>query len=251
MSWLSSARAIARGVFRRSEMHHEVEEELRAHIQNRSDDLQRSGLTKADADRRARIEFGRYPKVEEECHEAAGGALLRAILQDLHFALRQLRKSPGYAAVVIGSLALGIGASVAVFSVVHAVLLDPFPYKDADRMVHVELKQKNSDPDRYDYLSVLSHRFPRGAAVAVTVDDVFLAENRMEALTGDALPVSVNAGYYSSNLFTYMGVPPAFSGREFTPADVTGGIASPVAVLGNLFWKKQYGGKPRHPWQTD
>jgi putative ABC transport system permease protein len=159
--------------------------------------------------------------------------------QDIAFGLRQLRKSPAFAVVVIGSLALGIGASVAVFSVVRAVLLDPFPYKDANRMVHVELTQKNSN--RYGYLIVNSTQF-HDLQQLPSVDDVFLMDNRMQALTGDALPVSVTAGYYSSNLFTYMGVPPLL-GREFTPADAPDGNANPVAVLSYLFWKKQYGGR--------
>ena len=166
-------------------------------------------------------------------------SFFRTLFQDMGFGLRQLRKSPGFAVVVIGSLALGIGASVAIFSVVRAVLLDPFPYKDANRMVHVELTQKNSD--RYDYLMVNTAGFHDLQQLAA-VDDVFLMNNRMQALTGDALPVSVNAGYYSSNLFTYMGVP-ALLGREFTPADVPGGNASPVVVLSYLFWKKQFGGR--------
>ena len=84
-------------------------------------------------------------------------SFFRVLLQDVGFGLRQLRKSPGFAAVVIGSLALGIGASVAVFSVVRAVLLDPYPYKDADRMIHVELTQKNSD--RSQLLNVTSTEF--------------------------------------------------------------------------------------------
>ncbi len=166
-------------------------------------------------------------------------SFFRVLLQDVGFGLRQLRKSPGFAAVVIGSLALGIGASVAVFSVVRAVLLDPYPYKDANRMVHVELKQKNSD--RSQLLYVTSTEFHDLQKLA-SVNDVFLMDTRMQALTGDALPVSVTAGYYSSNLFTYMGVPPLL-GREFTPSDAPGGNASPVAVLSYLFWKKQYGGR--------
>lgn len=159
--------------------------------------------------------------------------------QDIAFAIRQLRKSPGFAAVVIGSLALGIGASVAVFSVVRAVLLDPFPYKDASRMVHVELHEKSSD--RYGYLVVNSTQFQDLQRLPL-VDDVFIMDNRRQALTSDDLPVSVIAGYYSSNLFTYMGVPPLL-GREFTAADAPGGNASPVVVLSYLFWKKQYGGR--------
>ncbi len=166
-------------------------------------------------------------------------SFFRTLFQDMGFGLRQLRKSPGFAVVVIGSLALGIGASVAIFSVVRAVLLDPFPYQGANRMVHVELTQKNSE--RYDYLMVNTAGFQDLQQLAA-VDDVFLMNNRMQALTGDALPVSVNAGYYSSNLFTYMGVPPLL-GREFTPADVPGGNASPVVVLSYLFWKKQFGGR--------
>src|SRR5207342_2599359 len=143
------------------------------------------------------------------------------------------------AAVVIGSLALGIGASVAVFSVVRAVLFDPYPYKDADRMVHVELKQKNND--REMLLNITAGQY-KDLLQLRSIDDVFLMDNRMEALTGDAIPVAVSAGYYTPNLFTYMGVPPVL-GRQFTAADVPGGNPSPVAVLSYLFWKKQYGGR--------
>jgi predicted permease len=162
------------------------------------------------------------------------------LFQDVTFGLRQLWKSPGFAIVVIGSLALGIGASVAVFSVIRAVLLDPYPYKDANRMVHVELVQKNSDRGGR-LLAVTATEF-HDLQQLPSIDDVFLMDDKTQALTGDALPVSVDAGYYSSNLFTYMGVPPLL-GRQFTPADAPGGNASPVAVLSYLFWKKQYGGR--------
>jgi predicted permease len=161
------------------------------------------------------------------------------LIQDTAFGLRQLLKSPGFAVVVIGSLALGIGASVAVFSVVRAVLLDPYPYKDADRMVHVELTQKDSA--QQNLLSVTATEY-RDLLRLPSVDDVFLMDNRMQALQGDTMPVSVTAGFYSPNLFTYMGVPPLL-GREFTQGDVAGGNANPVAVLSYLFWKKQYGGR--------
>ena len=161
------------------------------------------------------------------------------LMQDVVFCLRQLRHSPGFAAVIIGSLALGIGASVAVFSVVRAVLLDPYPYKDANRMIHVELSQKNSD--RQFLLSVTATEY-QDLLRLPSVDEVFMMDNRTQALTGDTMPVSVAAGYYTPNLFTYMGVPPLL-GRQFTTADTTDGKANPVAVLSYLFWKKQYGGR--------
>jgi predicted permease len=167
-------------------------------------------------------------------------SFLPNLLRDIGFSLRQLRRARGFAAVVVGSLALGIGSSVAVFSVVRAVLLDPFPYKDANRMVHVELRQKNSD--RYGYLVVNSSQF-HDLQTLPAIDDVFLMDDRMQALTtGDAIPISVSAGYYSSNLFTYMGVPPLL-GREFTPADAPNGNANPVAVLSYRFWKSQFAGR--------
>src|SRR3984885_15804914 len=126
---------------------------------------------------------------------------MRTFMQDLQYALRQFRKSPGSLLTAVLSLALGIGATTAVFSVVRAVLLDPYPYKDADRMVHVELTQKDSAQQNLlsvtatEYLDLL--RLP-------SVDDVFLMDNRMQALQGDTMPVSVTAGFYSPNLFTYM-----------------------------------------------
>jgi predicted permease len=160
-------------------------------------------------------------------------------VEDIAFGLRQLRKSPGFVAVVIGSLALGVGASVAVFSVVRAVLLDAYPYKDASRMVHVELSQKNSN--QRPLLSVTYSEY-QDLLRLPSVDEIFLMDSRTQALTGDTMPVTVNTGFYTANLFTYMGVPPLL-GREFTPADAIGGNANPVAVLSYLFWKKQYGGR--------
>ena len=150
--------------------------------------------------------------------------------QDLAFGFRQLRKSPGYAAVSIGSLALGIGASVAVFSVVRAVLLDPYPYKNADRMVYVELRGKSP---RRELLMVNSTQFKEVQQLAA-VDDVFLQDDNTEALTGDSLPVSVTVGRYSTNLFTYMGVPPLI-GRQFTSADAPGGNPPFGAYKGKIF----------------
>ncbi len=119
-------------------------------------------------------------------------SFLAALIQDTAFGLRQLLKSPSFAVVVIGSLALGIGASVAVFSVVRAVLLDPYPYKDADRMVHVELTQKDSA--QQNLLSVAATEYPDLLRLP-SVDDVFLMDNRMQALQGDTMPVSVIAGF--------------------------------------------------------
>jgi len=162
---------------------------------------------------------------------------MNGLIQDLRYALRQLRKAPGFAVTAVISLVLGIGATTAIFSVIYAVLIDPYPYRDADRMVHVELRNKE---DRGPLLIVNGSEY-QALRKAAVVDDVFLQQQKQVVLTGDRFPISVLAGQFSPNLFTYMGVPPLL-GREFTPADVPDGKPSPIVVLSYLFWKRQFGG---------
>ncbi|MGC1484412.1 MAG: ABC transporter permease [Candidatus Acidiferrum sp.] len=161
---------------------------------------------------------------------------MRTLLQDLRYALRQFLKSPGFAISAVLSLMLGIGATTAIFSVVYGVLLDPYPYKDAHRMVHVELRDKN---DRGPLL-IVNGTQSQELRNASSIDDVFLQDEKRENLTGEKFPVSVNVGLYSPNMFDYMGVPPLL-GREFAPADAPGGNPAPVAVLSYLFWQRQFG----------
>jgi len=161
---------------------------------------------------------------------------MRILLQDIRYAFRQFLKSPGFAASAVLSLMLGIGATTAIFSVVYGVLLDPYPYKDAKRMVHVELRDKNGRGP----LLIVNGTQAGEVRKASSVDDVFLQDEKRENLTGEKFPVSVNVGLYSPNMFDYMGVPPLL-GREFTPADAPGGNPAPVAVLSYLFWQRQYG----------
>ena len=161
---------------------------------------------------------------------------MNGVLQDLRYAFRQIRKSPGFTLTALLSLTLGIGATTAIFSVVYAVLLDPYPYRDADRMVHVELRDK-SDSGPLLFVSGPEYAELRQAS---SIDDVFLQKQQQQILTGGQFPVSVNVGQYSPNLFTYMGVAQAL-GRGFTASDAPGGRASPVAVLSYLFWRRQFG----------
>ncbi|MCU1240663.1 MAG: hypothetical protein JWO71_1389 [Candidatus Acidoferrum typicum] len=160
------------------------------------------------------------------------------LLQDLRFAFRQFRKSPGFVITAILSLMLGIGATTAIFSVIYGVLLDPYPYKDNDRMVHVQLNDKKSDRGGLFFVNASGYKDLKKVP---SLDDVFLQRENQRNLTGDQVPVSVNVGLYSPNLFEYMGVSPLL-GREFTPADAPGGNPAPVAVLSYLFWQRQFGG---------
>src|SRR5260221_13195754 len=163
---------------------------------------------------------------------------MNGLLQDLRYAVRQLLKSPGFAITAVLSLTLGIGATTAIFSVVYSILLDPYPYRDADRMVHVELRDKS---DRGPLLFVNGQEYPqlRGAP---SIEDLFLQGDQRETLTSRQFPTSVEVGQNSPNLFTSTAVPPAL-GRVFSPPDMPENKPSSVAVLSYLFWQKQYGGK--------
>src|SRR5256885_1165415 len=156
---------------------------------------------------------------------------------DLRFAFRQFRNSPGFVVTAVLSLMLGIGATTAIFSVVYGVLLDPYPYKNNDRMVHVQLNDKSG---RGPLLFVTGTEYKDLRQVS-SIEDLFLQRDDQQNLTGDQVPVSVQVGLYSPNLLDYMGVP-ALLGREFTQADAPNGNAAPVAVLSYLFWQRQFGG---------
>lgn len=163
-------------------------------------------------------------------------AFLASLWQDTIFALRQFRKSPGFALTAIVSLALGIGATTAMFSVIQGLLFAPYPYRDAARMVNVDLQDKTGGgPSLY----VSGPQYPEVRALSA-VDDAILQHLRSQTLTGGRIPVAVSVGIYSPNFFDYMGVP-MLLGRGFGPHDAIGSGNAPVAVLSYLFWQRQFG----------
>jgi predicted permease len=164
---------------------------------------------------------------------------LSELWRDLRVGVRNLRKNPGFAAMAAGSLALGIGATTAMYSVIFAVLLDPFPYKDVDHLVSPVVRE----PGR------------RGARSYYTIDQFLEIEKRSRIFdgltfstmddviwTGAGEPQRLRGNHTTMNGFAVMGVPPLL-GRVTTPADAQPS-AEPVAILGYRFWQKQFGGDP-------
>ena len=141
-------------LFQRSQMRIELEEELRSHIQHRADDLERSGLDRVQAERRARIEFGGREKYKEEIHESFAGNFVGILMQDVRYSLRVLRKSPGFTIAAVSTLALAIGANSVVFGVLNALFLRPLNVPDAKSLYTIERgvfkDQSTSYPDFLD-----------------------------------------------------------------------------------------------------
>ena len=135
----SRVRSWLRSMMHLSRMESEMDAELRFHVEEYAEDLVRSGVPREEALRRARIEFGGIESAKEECREARGISFVDSLVQDLRFGTRMLRKNPGFTAVAVLTLALGIGANTAVFTVVNGVLLRSMPFPEADRLFLVSL----------------------------------------------------------------------------------------------------------------
>src|ERR1700679_1632448 len=126
----------------------DLERELRSDLELEEEEQRERGLSPENARYAARRALGNAALIREQTHEAWGWATLERLWQDVRFALRQFRRSPRFALVCVMTLALGIGAQTTIYSVVHAVLIDPYPYRGAMRMVHLHLYDK--DPAPYD-----------------------------------------------------------------------------------------------------
>ena len=211
-------------LFRKRRDEQDLDDELRAYLEASTEAKMRGGVTRADAIRAARVEMGSVEAVKDHTRDAGWEAGLESVWQDVRYALRTLRRSPGFAAVAILTLALGIGATTAIFSVVNAVLLRPLPFSDPDRLVTA----RGSLADLRDWQ----------AAGGSFEDVAFWASNQFNLrLEGDSQQVL--GGQVTSNLLPLLGVSP-FLGRNFTEED----DRQDTVILGYAIWQARFGGDP-------
>jgi putative ABC transport system permease protein len=165
---------------------------------------------------------------------------MSAFLQDLRYASRQLYKNPGVSLTAILSLALGIGATVSVFSIIYAVLMNPWPYKGADRIANVALLDKSGHEQGYG----LNGPQTRELAKAKSLEYVVAFNGWSLTITGSDVPENVQAMFFTGNVFQMLGVP-AMLGRYYLPSDAPDGQdPQPVVVLNHKFWMRHYSGDP-------
>jgi predicted permease len=232
-----------RSVFRRETVECEMEEELRFHSERQLEKYLKRGMSRDEAQRRVRLDFGGLEQVKEECRDARGVSLLETLAQDLRYGWRTLLKSPGFAAAALFTLALGIGANTAIFSVVYGVLLQPLPFRDAARLVLLhETTPKVGD------VSVSYPNFQDWRAQSRTFSEMAAVTSVAFNMTGTSQPENIGGLAVSPNFLSMAGVRPVI-GRGFSPDEEKAGTA-PVLLLSYALWQSHFGGDRRMIGQT-
>jgi putative ABC transport system permease protein len=237
---LDDLRFRLRALFRCRAAEDQLHEELRFHFDREVEKLVRSGHSREEALRRARLAFGGVEQIKEDCRDARGVRLVENLRQDFRFALRQLRKSPGFAIVAILTLALGIGANTAIFSMVNALLLHPYDFRDLDQLVRVwEYRGVDAGIDA----RVLAPADAAQFAASTQVFNAFATYRcRDFNLTANDVAQPARGCNVSANFFDVLGVNPVF-GRGFSPDDDQPG-AGQVVILSHGFWQRRLGASP-------
>jgi predicted permease len=234
MKLLASLRSVMIRLFRSSRLNSELEEELRGHIEHRADDLERSGLARKEAERRARIEFGCQARYQEESREAAGGTALESIVGDLRFGLRMLRKSPGFTLVAVVTLATAIGANAVVFSALNAFLLRPLNVPQSESLYGLQFG--NGARGAQSYPNYLDFRDRNRSFDGLAVYHM----NRVGLDTGKN-PARAWLYEVSGNYFDVLRLQP-YLGRFFHASDEHGSGSAPYIVLSYAYWRGHFQG---------
>jgi putative ABC transport system permease protein len=226
-----------RNLLARGRMDRDLAEEIELHLQEKREELMAAGFTRDAAAAAARRAFGNATLVREQSRDVWRRRAIDDLTSDVRYAIRQLRRTPSFAAAAIATLAIGIGANAAVFSVVNTVALRPLPFHNPDSLVSVELLDMRGKPDR-DSLAYFTFFEFRRAAV---FERIASYRDFGVTLTSGDLPVQLDGVAVSSDLFDLLGVPPAL-GRGFLPDEEAPNAR--VVVLSYDVWQSQFGGDP-------
>jgi putative ABC transport system permease protein len=232
-----------RSLFRRNEVESELDDELRFHFDQQVEKFVQSGLPVAEARRRARLIFGGSDQIKEECREARGIHFLETLAQDLHFGIHMLRKTPGFATIAVLTLALGIGANSAIFSVVDGILLRPLPYADVSRLVTIAGIKRFPGTDVMMWVTFDPSFWKRIQSETPAIERMAMYQSAQFTLSGQAAPEIVMASRVSNDFFSVLGTRPLL-GRPILAADVQAGQER-VAVLSYAMWRDMLGSDPR------
>lgn len=229
-----------RSIFRRRKLYDDLNEEMHLHLEERTEQLMREGMSRKEAEQAARRAFGNRTLLEERSREVWQWPTLESIWADVRYALRQLRKSPGFTLAAWLMIALSIGASAAAFSIVNSVLLRPFAFRDPGQLA-VWRETIREVSDRYPMVPDNYRHFLYFKAHASTVADAALLQNAsFPVSTGQGHPQVVNGLSVSPNFFSVLSVSPSL-GRGFLPQEDTKG--SPSVIIAWTLWQTLFHGQ--------
>jgi len=234
----SQWKSVFRFLFRRPEIERELNAELQYHVDRQTELNLLRGMSAADARREAVLSVGGIEPLKEDCRDARLGRAIETLAQDVRYGTRVLAKNPGYACAVIATLALGIGANTAIFSLIYGVFLRPLPYRDGSRLVvlHHNVRQSNQNDIGFSPLEVADY-----TEHSHTLDGVVEHHAMTFLLIGKDSAERVNTSVVSVNFFDVLGVKPLL-GRTFLPSDDNRTTA--VLVLSYRYWQAHQGGDP-------
>src|SRR5215813_4397271 len=238
--WFYTVPLRLRSLFRRSQVEEELDEELRYHIERQIEEHLAKGLTPEEARYAALRAMGGVERRKEECRDTRRVRLIEDLTQDVRYGLRTLRKSPGFTAVAALSLALGIGANTAIFSLVNTVLLRPLPVENPERLVSLNYASGKGG-DASPTFSYLNYRDLRDRNNAL--DGLIAYRMAPISLSHDGINERAWGYLATGNYFDVLGVKPAL-GRLLTSEDDKAPGAHPVMVISHDCWQKRFAGDP-------
>jgi putative ABC transport system permease protein len=227
-----------RSLRQRRAVKQEIDEELRFHLEQRTTENIATGMSPEEAAREARRRFGNLQNVREECREKRGASFGEETWQDVRFGLRMLGKNPGFTAVAVLTLALGIGANTAIFSVVNAVLLKPLPYPEPGQLAQLLRLERSGEPTTV----IGSTGFVEAKGQSQSLARIAAYSGGDMTLTGAGAAERVVSGAVTADFFPLLGVQPAL-GRNFTKEEDTPNGPKSV-ILGPGLWQSRFGGDP-------
>src|SRR5690348_3701601 len=248
MPIVTSVRMWLRALFRRGRIEREMSKEMQFHLERETELNIRRGLPFEEARRTARVAFGGVEQMKEASRDARGTARVESISRDVRYAIRSLKNRPAFTLTVIATLALGIGANAAIFTLVDALLLRPLPVSHPEQLVIVsdptQVNNNNVGAPLTDFVSFLLYRDVRARNTVFT--DMYA--------TGGSGPIDVQIGsgtgatveqpqarFVTGNFFSLLGVPP-YAGRTFTAAEDETPGQDPVVVLSYDYWQRRFSG---------
>lgn len=228
------------GMFRKRKLNDELDEEIKSHLEMQVEDNVRRGMSLAEARYAAQRSFGGVDQIKEVYRDRRGVPVVETTLQDMRFAIRVLRRSPVYTSVIVLTLAIGIGANTAIFSLVDAVLIKLLPVNHPEQLVAIDTFTQRGERNNFSYplFEQLRDRTQTFKGVFAAIDGTKNLEMIGPAPNAQLLPVEVQL--VSGEYFPVLGVN-AITGRTLTIEDNKVPGAHPVAVISYAFWQNKLG----------